>query len=123
MFGRSATNCRCAMSLQGSVRRITDSVRINAQLVDAENASQLWAERFEGQVAQLAKVQDHVTQRIAGAMNVALIDAESQRALRERPNNPDAVDLTMRGSALLNKQASRESYAARARAVRGGAAA
>src|SRR5262252_3943215 len=95
--------------LQGSVRKILDSLRINAQLVEAANASELWAERFDGQIAQLAKVQDHVTQRIAGALNVALIDAESQRALRERPNNPDAVDLTMRGLALINKQASRES--------------
>src|SRR6266567_1981046 len=95
--------------LQGSVRRITESLRINAQLVEAANASQLWAERFEGEIAQLAKVQDQVTQRIAGALNVALIDAESQRALRDRPNNPDAVDLTMRGLALLNKPASRES--------------
>src|SRR5262249_56814980 len=95
--------------LQGSVRRTTDSLRINAQLVEAANASQLWAERFEGQLAQLPKVQDNVTQRIAGALNVALIDAESQRAERERPNNPDAVDLTMRGMALINKQASRES--------------
>ena len=86
--------------LQGSVRRIMDSFRINAQLVDAANTSQLWAERFDGEIAQLAKVQDHVTQRIAGALNVVLIDAESQRALRERPNNPDAVDLTMRGLAL-----------------------
>ena len=95
--------------LQGSVRRVLDSLRINAQLVEAANASQLWAERFDGQVAQLAKVQDDVTQRIAGALNVALIDAENQRALRERPNNPDAVDLTMRGVALLNKPASRAS--------------
>jgi adenylate cyclase len=95
--------------LQGSVRRNLDSLRINAQLVEAATASQLWAERFDGQIAQLAKVQDQVTQRIAGALNVALIDAESQRALRERPNNPDAVDLTMRGLALLNKPPSRES--------------
>jgi adenylate cyclase len=95
--------------LQGSVRRITDSLRINAQLVEAANAAQLWAERFDGQVTELAKVQDQVTQRIAGALNVALVDAESQRAQRERPNNPDAVDLTMRGMALINKQASRES--------------
>jgi len=94
--------------LQGSVRRTTDSLRINAQLVEAANASQLWAERFDGQLARLPKVQDHVTQRIASALNVALIDAESQRALRERPNNPDAVDLTLRGWALLNKSASRE---------------
>jgi TolB-like protein/Flp pilus assembly protein TadD len=95
--------------LQGNVRRIMDSIRVNAQLVDAANTSQLWAERFDGEIAQLPQVQDQVTQRIAGALNVALIDAESQRALRERPNNPDAVDLTMRGLALLNKPASRES--------------
>jgi adenylate cyclase len=96
-------------ALQGSARRILDTVRINAQLVDTANASQLWAERFNGEFTQLAKLQDQVTQRIAVALKVALIDAESQRTLRERPNNPDAVDLTMRGSALLNKQASRES--------------
>jgi adenylate cyclase len=103
-------------ALQGSVRRVTDSVRINAQLVDATNSSQLWAERFEGQVAQLAKVQDDVTQRIAGALNVALLNAESQRVSRERRTNPEAVDLTMRGAALLNKPASRESMQ-RARAL------
>jgi len=96
-------------ALQGNVRRVAESVRINAQLVDTANASQLWADRFDGDVAQLAKVQDHVTQRIATALNVALIDAESRRDLRERPNNPEVVDLTMRGSALLNRQASRES--------------
>jgi adenylate cyclase len=95
-------------ALQGSARRIIDTVRINAQLVDAANASQLWAERFNGEVAQLPLVQDQITQRIAAALKVALIEAEGQRVLRERPNAPDAVDLTMRASALLNKQASRE---------------
>jgi TolB-like protein/class 3 adenylate cyclase/Tfp pilus assembly protein PilF len=95
-------------ALQGSARRIVDTVRINVQLVDTTNASQLWAERFDGEIAQLAKVQDQITQRIAVALKVALTEAESERALRDRPNNPDAVDLTMRASALLNKQASRE---------------
>jgi TolB-like protein len=96
-------------ALQGSVRKIIDSVRVNAQLVDTSNASQLWAERYDGEIAQLAKVQDRVTRDIAGALKVALIEADSQRASRERLNNPTAVDLTMRGSALVNKQASRES--------------
>jgi TolB-like protein/class 3 adenylate cyclase len=95
-------------ALQGSARRIVEAVRVNAQLVDTANAAQLWAERFNGEVAQLGLVQDQVTQRIAAELKVALIDAESQRVLRERPNEPNAVDLTMRGSALLNKQASRE---------------
>ena len=67
-------------ALQGSVRRSGDSVRVNAQLVDAANASQLWAERFDGEVAQLARVHDDVTQRIAGALQIALVEVESQRA-------------------------------------------
>src|SRR5262249_21245213 len=96
-------------ALQGSARKIGDLVRINAQLVDTSNAAQLWAERFDGEIAQLAKVHDQVTQRIAVALKVALTEAENQRALRERPNNPDAVDLTMRAWALLHKQASVES--------------
>lgn len=96
-------------ALQGSARRIMDTVRINAQLVDTTNAAQLWAERFDGEISQLAKTSDQVTQRIAVALRVALTEAESQRTLRERPNNPDAVDLGMRAWALLNKQASRES--------------
>jgi adenylate cyclase len=96
-------------ALQGNARRIVDSVRVNAQLVDTANAGQLWAERFIGEVTQLALVQDQVTQRIAGALKVSLIAAESQRVLRERPNKPDAVDLTMRGAALLNQRASRQS--------------
>lgn len=96
-------------ALQGSARKMNDTVVINAQLVDTANAAQLWAERFNGELAQLAKVHDQVTQHIAVALKVALTDAESRRALRERPNNPDAVDLTMRGSVLLNKQPSLES--------------
>jgi TolB-like protein/class 3 adenylate cyclase len=96
-------------ALQGSARRIRDSVRINAQLVDTTNALQLWAERFDGEISQLAKLHDQVTQRIAVALRVALTEAESQRTLRERPNNPSAVDLAMRAWALLNRQASRES--------------
>jgi adenylate cyclase len=96
-------------ALQGSARRILDSVHINAQLVDTSNAAQLWAERFDGGIAQLGKMHDQVTQRIASALKVALTEAESQRALRERLSNPDAVDLTMRAWALLNNQSSRES--------------
>jgi adenylate cyclase len=94
--------------LRGSVRRITDSVRINAQLISTSNGSQLWADRFEEKIAQLALMQDSVTRRIANAMNTTLLDAESRRIERERPNNADAVELTMRGLALLNKPLNRE---------------
>ena len=40
--------------------------------------------------------------RIANSLGVELVNAEALRALRERPTNPDATDLVMRGVAAFN---------------------
>jgi adenylate cyclase len=89
--------------LEGSVQRDANRVRVNAQLVDAETGAHLWADRFEEDVVDLFKLQDEVVVRLARALQVELINAEAQRSLRERPQNPDAVDLTMRGWARFNQ--------------------
>jgi TolB-like protein len=96
--------------LEGSVQRTGDQVRVNAQLIDAESGAHLWADRFEGDRSRLGQMQDDVTARLARALDVRLIEAESLRAERERPKNPDAVDLAMRGWAALNHGRSRENY-------------
>jgi TolB-like protein len=87
--------------LEGSVQRDQNRVRVNAQLIDAESGAHLWADRFEDNVADLFKLQDEVVARLARTLQVELVNAEAQRSLRDRPRNPDAVDLTMRGMALL----------------------
>ena len=40
--------------------------------------------------------------RLANSLGVELVKAESLRAMRERPDNPDATDLAMRAAALLS---------------------
>jgi adenylate cyclase len=89
--------------LEGSVQRDGTRVRVNAQLIDAESGAHLWADRFEDDVVDLFKLQDEVVVRLARALQVELVNAEAQRSLHDRPHNPDAVDLTMRGLALLNQ--------------------
>jgi adenylate cyclase len=78
-------------------------VRVNAQLIDAESGAHVWADRFDEDVADLFKLQDAVVARLARALQVELVNAEAQRSLHDRPRNPDAIDLTMRGLALLNQ--------------------
>ena len=51
----------------------------------------------------LFKLQDEVVARLARTLQVELVNAEAQRSLHDRPRNPDAIDLTMRGLALLNQ--------------------
>ncbi len=84
--------------LEGSVQRGQNRVRVNAQLIDAESGAHLWAERFEEDVADLFKLQDQVVARLANTLGFELVKAEAEKSARS--NNPDAIDLTMRGLAL-----------------------
>jgi adenylate cyclase len=89
--------------LEGSVQRDANRVRVNAQLIDAESGAHLWADRFDEDVVDLFKLQDEVVARLARTLQVELVSAEAQRSLHDHSQNPDAIDLTMRGSALLNQ--------------------
>jgi TolB-like protein len=64
-------------ALEGSVRRSGSQVRVNAQLIDAETDTHLWAERFDGDTGDLFTLQDEVTSRIAIALNFAMVSAEA----------------------------------------------
>jgi adenylate cyclase len=93
--------------LEGSVQRDQNRVRVNAQLIDAQSGAHLWADRFEEDVADLFKLQDQVVARLGNALNLELVKAEAERATRSK--SPDAIDLTMRGVALLEQTKARPS--------------
>ena len=88
--------------LEGSVRRVGETITINAQLISTETGAHVWADRFEGDRSKLGELQVEAVSRLANSLGVELVKAEALRATRERPKNPDAVDLTMRGLAVLN---------------------
>jgi TolB-like protein/class 3 adenylate cyclase len=99
-------------ALEGSVRRAGEAVTVNAQLISTETGAHVWADRFEGERAKLGQLQVDLVARIANTLETALTRAESLRALRERPDNPEAVDLAMkaeqamvRPNAVANKEA------------------
>jgi tetratricopeptide (TPR) repeat protein len=88
-------------ALEGSVQRSGNRMRVNAQLIDAQNGSHLWAERFERPVTDLFEMQDEIVARIANTLNAQLIAAEARRA--ERAPTPDSLDLYFQGEAWVNK--------------------
>jgi TolB-like protein/Flp pilus assembly protein TadD len=99
-------------ALGGSVQRSGDRLRVNVQLIDAETAKHLWADRFDKPVTDLFDMQDEIVSRLANALSAQLIDAEARHA--ERALHPDATDLVFQGWAWFNKGMSPE-YLARAR--------
>ena len=83
--------------LAGSLRRLGNRLRINAQLIDATNEFPLWSERYDREMEDVFAVQDEIAQKIAEALRIKLSPQE-QEALATKPTeNPHAYDLYLRG--------------------------
>jgi TolB-like protein/DNA-binding winged helix-turn-helix (wHTH) protein/tetratricopeptide (TPR) repeat protein len=88
--------------LNGSIVFDGESVRVNTQLAETKDGSQLWAERFDTERKGILQVQDEIVARVSRAIGLKVIDIEARRSRRERPESAEVVDLVMRGKAVLN---------------------
>ena len=86
--------------LEGSVRR-NETMTVNAQLISTETGAHLWADHFDGERDKLGDLQVEIVARLANSLGVELVKAEALRAMREKPENPQAADLAMEGEAIL----------------------
>jgi TolB-like protein len=89
--------------VEGSVRRAGNSVRVTVQLIDVESGSQLWAERYDRDLAAIFSVQDQVTEAIVANLAGRVDEAGGERALRKVGDNPTKHDFLMRGRHYLNR--------------------
>ncbi len=83
--------------LEGSVRRAGDQVRINAQLIDATTGGHIWAERYDGSLADIFALQDQVTAQIIKAMSVTLTQRELEDRGSTGTTNTEAHDAYLQG--------------------------
>ena len=87
--------------LEGSVRKAGERLRITGQLVDASTGAQLWAEKFDGPMADVFELQDQVASAVAGVIDPLLLDTEIQRALTQPTSNLTAYHLYLRSLPLI----------------------
>jgi TolB-like protein/DNA-binding winged helix-turn-helix (wHTH) protein len=72
-------------AVEGSVRKLGDTLRVSAQLVSTETGAHLWADHFDQKLSDLNAGQNAIVSRIGQTLNVAVTDLESARSKRERP--------------------------------------
>jgi adenylate cyclase len=84
--------------LDGSVRRVGNQVRINAELVDTASQLTLWHERFDRSLSDIFAVQDEIAGAIADAL-----DAHFQPARPATAINPAAYDLYLQARAIYGQ--------------------
>ena len=73
--------------LEGSVRRSGTRVRLSAQLVDTGDGFPLWSGTYDREVGDLLVVQEDIAQKVAEALQVALL-GEGTAAKSAPPSGP-----------------------------------
>jgi adenylate cyclase len=88
--------------LEGSVRKAAGQVRITAQLIETEERTHIWVERYDRAISDIFALQDEITTSTVAAIEPSLRQAEIERAKRKRPENLDAYDLVLRAMSFSN---------------------
>ena len=86
--------------LEGSVRREGDRVVVNVQLVDAQSARQIWANRYDRTLADSLGLQGELASEIADALRATLSTDEQARVTAKLTQNPDAYVFYLRANQI-----------------------
>jgi adenylate cyclase len=92
-----------AFVLEGSVRKMGDRLRINAQLIDGADGRHIWAERYDGNMAEIFEFQDAIREQIVLALEVSLTPADTTLTERNPTDSVEAYDLFLKGRAYLHR--------------------
>jgi TolB-like protein/class 3 adenylate cyclase/Tfp pilus assembly protein PilF len=87
--------------LEGTVQRADGRVRVNAQLIDARTDSQLWAERYDRDVADVFAIESELAGKIVAQLQ-AQISPSVKAAIEQKPTaDLVAHDLYIRAKTLV----------------------
>ena len=83
--------------LEGSVRRAGNRVRINVQLINANDGFQLWSEKYDREIEDIFQIQDEITLATVDALKVRLFGHNKSIVLKRYTKNTKAYELYLKG--------------------------
>src|SRR6266702_710935 len=91
-----------AYIMEGSVRRVADRLRINAELIDARTDAHVWAETYDRTAADLFAIQSELAQSIVTQLK-AKLSPRQKAEIEERPTQDlDAFELYLQAKAIID---------------------
>jgi adenylate cyclase len=105
--------------LEGSVQRADDTLRVNAQLIDATTGAHVWAERYDREAKDFFAVQNEITRNVVGVIyplgegRGKLQKAELERVGRTPTESLEAYDYLLQGVAYHDRFTKEDNLRAR----------
>ena len=83
--------------LEGSVRTAGNRLRVMAQLINIADGYHLWSERYDRQMEDVFDIQDEISQAIADALKLRLVDDSAVTGVGRHTRDLDAYRLYLQG--------------------------
>ena len=90
--------------LTGRLKTIGEKLRINVELVDSFDGSQLWGETYNRELSDLVALQDEMSDEIAEKLRIRLTGAEKKKLRKQSTKSSDAYQLYLKGRYHWNKR-------------------
>ena len=87
--------------LGASVRAAGGLLRVGARLLEAATGRQIWADRYDADLAEVFAVQDRIAQAVASALALGIDERELARARGRPPEQLDAYTCWVKGMTCL----------------------
>lgn len=90
---RAGIELGVAAILEGNIQTWGDKIRVSARLMRTADGKQLWAGQFDEKLTDIFVVQDSISEKVAGALQIPL----ASTGRKHYTDNVDAYQLYMRG--------------------------
>jgi len=91
--------------LTGKVVQRGDHLRIQAELVDTADGSQLWGQRYNRKAADIFAIEEEIAREISETLRVRLTGEEQKRLGKRHTENNEAYQLYLKGRHHWNRRA------------------
>jgi TolB-like protein len=92
--------------VEGSVQRVANRIRLNAQLIDARTDAHLWAQTYDRELADVFAIQSEIARTIADQLQ-AKISPKEEAALDSKPTeNLAAYEIYLRATQIDRNRSS-----------------
>lgn len=89
--------------VDGQIQKSGDRIRVTVRLMRIDDGRSMWASQFDEKMTNIFRVQDSISQRVAGALALKLTAAEREGLTRQYTENTEAYELYLKGRYHLNR--------------------
>ncbi len=88
--------------LTGGIRQAGNQLRVTAQLIDAQNNTQIWAQKYKGSTDAIFDLQENISERIVSALNLKLNTKEKEHLAKRPIGDVRAYDAYLKARREIN---------------------